>query len=89
MAKFGIGQPVRRVEDRRFLTGAGRYVADIDLTRQLHAPFLRLLMAGAVAAPAAVMNALMDALAPAGITRLDMPATPLAIWQALRAAQRD
>jgi hypothetical protein len=32
----------------------------------------------------------MDALAPAGVTRLDMPATPLAIWQALRdAKQRD
>ena len=46
--------------------------------------------AGAVAAPAAVMNALMDALAPAGVTGLDMPATPLAIWQALRdAKQRD
>ena len=26
MAKFGIGQAVRRVEDARFLTGAGRYV---------------------------------------------------------------
>ena len=46
--------------------------------------------AGAIAAPAAVMNALMDALAPAGVTALDMPATPLAIWQALRdAKQRD
>jgi aerobic carbon-monoxide dehydrogenase large subunit len=46
--------------------------------------------AGAIAAPATVMNALMDALAPAGVTRLDMPATPLAIWQALRdAKQRD
>jgi CO/xanthine dehydrogenase Mo-binding subunit len=90
MAKFGIGQPLRRVEDRRFLTGAGRYVADIDLPRQLHALFLRPFMAGAVAvaAPATVMNALMDALAPAGVTRLDMPATPLAIWQALQAAKQ-
>ncbi len=31
MAKFGIGQAVRRVEDQRFLTGAGRYVDDIVL----------------------------------------------------------
>ena len=31
MAKFGIGQPVRRVEDQRFLTGQGRYVDDIVL----------------------------------------------------------
>ena len=41
MAKFGIGQPVRRMEDGRFLTGAGRYVGDIDLPRQLHGVFLR------------------------------------------------
>ena len=31
MAKFGIGQAVRRVEDQRFLTGQGRYVDDIAL----------------------------------------------------------
>ena len=30
MAKFGIGQAVRRVEDQRFLTGAGRYVDVAD-----------------------------------------------------------
>jgi carbon-monoxide dehydrogenase large subunit len=35
--RFGIGQPVTRKEDARFLTGRGRYVADIDLTRQAHA----------------------------------------------------
>jgi aerobic carbon-monoxide dehydrogenase large subunit len=36
MNKFGIGQPVQRVEDRRFLTGRGRYVDDIILPRQAH-----------------------------------------------------
>jgi carbon-monoxide dehydrogenase large subunit len=36
MTKFGIGQPVRRVEDTRFLTGRGRYVEDINLPRQAH-----------------------------------------------------
>jgi len=41
MGQFGIGQAVRRVEDRRFLTGSGQYMADIDLPRQLHAYFLR------------------------------------------------
>jgi carbon-monoxide dehydrogenase large subunit len=41
MAKFGIGQPMRRVEDGRFLTGAGRYVGDVDLPRQLQGLFLR------------------------------------------------
>ena len=35
--RFGIGQPVTRKEDARFLTGRGRYVADIDVVRQAHA----------------------------------------------------
>jgi carbon-monoxide dehydrogenase large subunit len=35
--RFGIGQPVRRKEDARFLTGRGRYVADIDFVHQAHA----------------------------------------------------
>ncbi len=34
--KFGIGQPVRRVEDQRFITGRGSYVDDIDLPRQCY-----------------------------------------------------
>jgi aerobic carbon-monoxide dehydrogenase large subunit len=34
MSAFGIGQSVRRVEDRRFVTGRGRYVDDIALPRQ-------------------------------------------------------
>ena len=38
--RFGIGQPVTRKEDRRFLTGEGRNVADIDLSRQAHAVFV-------------------------------------------------
>ena len=36
MAKFGIGQAVRRVEDQRFLLGQGRYVDDISLSGQCH-----------------------------------------------------
>jgi carbon-monoxide dehydrogenase large subunit len=38
--QFGIGQPVTRKEDPRFLTGRARYVADIDLARQAYAAFL-------------------------------------------------
>jgi carbon-monoxide dehydrogenase large subunit len=38
--RFGIGQPVARKEDPRFLTGRGCYVADIDLVRQAHAVFV-------------------------------------------------
>ena len=40
MRSFGIGQPVSRKEDPRFLTGRGRYVADLDLPRQGYAVFL-------------------------------------------------
>jgi aerobic carbon-monoxide dehydrogenase large subunit len=38
--QFGIGQPVSRKEDPRFLTGHGRYVADIELPRMTHAAFV-------------------------------------------------
>jgi aerobic carbon-monoxide dehydrogenase large subunit len=41
MKQFGIGQPVRRVEDRRFITGRGNYVDDIERPRQAHAFMLR------------------------------------------------
>jgi aerobic carbon-monoxide dehydrogenase large subunit len=41
MNQFGIGQPVRRVEDRRFLTGHGNYVDDLVLPRQAFAVMLR------------------------------------------------
>jgi len=34
--KFGIGQPVPRIEDPRFITGRGRYVDDFDLPQQCH-----------------------------------------------------
>jgi len=43
--------------------------------------------AGATGAPPAVMNALIDALAPLGVTHLDMPATPERVWAALHAAR--
>jgi carbon-monoxide dehydrogenase large subunit len=36
MAKFGIGQAVRRVEDQRFTTGAGAFVGDLSLPRQCY-----------------------------------------------------
>jgi carbon-monoxide dehydrogenase large subunit len=39
--------------------------------------------AGAIAAPQAVICAILDALAPRGVTHIDMPATPERIWRAL------
>ncbi|NVO16487.1 MAG: xanthine dehydrogenase family protein molybdopterin-binding subunit [Rhodoplanes sp.] len=41
MSVTGIGAPVRRKEDFRFITGAGRYTADIGLPGQVHLHFLR------------------------------------------------
>ena len=41
MEKFGRSQPVKRVEDLRFLTGEGQYVDDIAPTNALHAFFFR------------------------------------------------
>jgi carbon-monoxide dehydrogenase large subunit len=38
---------------------------------------------GTIAAPAAVIGALLDALAPYGVKDLEMPATPHRIWQAI------
>jgi carbon-monoxide dehydrogenase large subunit len=45
--------------------------------------------AGATAAPPAVMNAVLDALAPLGVTHMDMPATPERIWRAMEMARAD
>jgi carbon-monoxide dehydrogenase large subunit len=44
--------------------------------------------AGAIGAPATVMNAILDALAPLGVTHLDMPATAEHVWRAIVAARR-
>ena len=43
--------------------------------------------AGAIAAPATIMNAVMNALTPLGVRHLDMPATPWRIWHAIEAAE--
>jgi carbon-monoxide dehydrogenase large subunit len=44
--------------------------------------------AGNVGALAAIMNAVVDALSPLGITHIDMPATPHRVWQAIQAARK-
>jgi aerobic carbon-monoxide dehydrogenase large subunit len=43
--------------------------------------------AGSVGALGAVMNAVIDALAPLDITALDMPATPAKLWAAISRAR--
>ncbi|MBT6117957.1 MAG: molybdopterin-dependent oxidoreductase, partial [Rhodospirillaceae bacterium] len=41
---------------------------------------------GAIGSPPAVMNAVLDALAPLGIHHMDMPATPQKVWAAINGA---
>jgi aerobic carbon-monoxide dehydrogenase large subunit len=36
-----IGQPIKRREDQRFLTGAGQYTDDVVMHGQTYAAFLR------------------------------------------------
>jgi carbon-monoxide dehydrogenase large subunit len=43
--------------------------------------------AGAIGAPAAMMNAVLDALAPVGVKHFDMPASPHRVWQAINTAK--
>ncbi|GMV63894.1 MAG: carbon-monoxide dehydrogenase large subunit [Parvibaculum sp.] len=41
MVKFGVGQPARRVEDVRLVSGQGRYTDDISLPGQAYAVMVR------------------------------------------------
>src|SRR5258707_11653302 len=41
MGQFGIGQPVRRFEDKRLLSGNGRFQNDVTLPCQAYAYVLR------------------------------------------------
>ena len=43
--------------------------------------------AGTIAASPTIVNAVVDALRPLGVTYLDMPLTPMRVWQAIQAAQ--
>ena len=44
--------------------------------------------AGAIGAPPAIVNAVLDALAPLGVRHIDMPLTPERVWRAIRAVDR-
>ena len=44
--------------------------------------------AGSVAAPAAVINAIIDALGDLGVTEIDMPATPHSVWRVIEAHKK-
>jgi aerobic carbon-monoxide dehydrogenase large subunit len=42
---------------------------------------------GTIGAPPTIINALIDALRPLGVEHIDMPATPLRVWQAIERAR--
>jgi carbon-monoxide dehydrogenase large subunit len=42
---------------------------------------------GTVGAPPAVVNAILDALRPLGVDHIDMPATPMRVWESLQRAK--
>ncbi len=42
---------------------------------------------GAIGAPAAVINAVVNALSPLGVQTIEMPATSQSVWQAIQQAQ--
>jgi carbon-monoxide dehydrogenase large subunit len=44
--------------------------------------------AGAIGSPPAVINAVLDALAPLGVKDLDMPASPNRVWEAIQNAKK-
>jgi carbon-monoxide dehydrogenase large subunit len=44
--------------------------------------------AGTIASPPAVINAIVDALAPLGVTEVERPATPERVWRAIQEARR-
>jgi carbon-monoxide dehydrogenase large subunit len=83
MGEFGIGQPVRRFEDRRLLSGQGRFQSDNNLFGQLYAYVLRsphaharidkLDLAAANAAPGVALILTGDDLAAAGLGTMGVP----------------
>ena len=43
--------------------------------------------AGTIGAPAPLAHTVLDALAPLGVTEIDMPLTPLTVWRAIQNAK--
>lgn len=71
----------------------GNLINQLTLAGQIHGGVVQGHQPGGrrgrnVRALAAIMNAVVDALSPLGIARIDMPATPEKVWRAIRAAPR-
>ena len=72
-----VGSRVERKEDKRFLTGKGRYTADINLANQTYAIFI-----SAVYRPLPVKNLLSSFLSTLDPTRLAIFISPFYIFEA-------
>lgn len=72
-----LGQPVVRTEDARFLTGRGRFVADLVLPGMVHAVFVRSTHAHAVIRSVATDAARHDPAVLAVLTAADVAAAGL------------
>ena len=44
---------------------------------------------GTIGAPAAIVNAVVDALSPMGVAHIDLPMTSETIWRAIAAAEKE
>ena len=83
MGQFGIGQPVRRFEDKRLLGGFGRFQNDVNLPGQAYAVVLRsphahariagMDLAAAQAAPGVQLILTGDDLVAAGLGTMGVP----------------
>ncbi len=83
MGQFGIGQPVKRFEDRRLLAGFGRFQHDVNLPGQAyavvlrsphaHAEINRIDLAAALAAPGVQLILTGDDLVQAGLGTMGVP----------------
>jgi len=83
MGEFGIGQPVRRFEDKRLLSGYGRFQHDLNLPGQVYAVVLRsphahaairtLDISTALAAPGVLAIFTGDDLVKAGLGAMGVP----------------
>jgi carbon-monoxide dehydrogenase large subunit len=77
--KFGIGQPVRRREDVRLVSGAGRYLDDIQIENEVHAVFVRSPHAHAAIKGLDAMAALQAKGVLGVLTHADIVAGPLPV----------
>ena len=71
-----IGQPLRRREDLRFVRGKGNPLGVKGGSES-----------GTIGAPAAIGNAVIDALWHLGVRDITLPIRPEKVWRALRAAK--